>query len=103
MNELLLVQQITNVLLMFIPCGNSRFKRHRHYSFPKPHVCLYIPRVFENLSRAVQCPTKTRRFHTPELYLQNKANYQSQGSSGLSHLQPEAKGVQFVFNTPYMI
>ncbi len=69
--------------------------RHRHYSFTK--TMSAYPRVFENISKAVQSPTKERLFYTPEIYLQNKANCQSQVSSSFLQLHPKAKGVQCVF------
>jgi len=46
------------------------------------------PRVFENISKAVQSSTKERLFYTPEICLQNKANQQSEGSSSLLQLHP---------------
>lgn len=80
---------ITLKLLMFIACGNGEFTQIT--ALLKP-MSAY-PRVFENISKAVQSPTKERLFYTLEIYLQNKANHPSQGSSSLLHLQPEAKGV----------
>ncbi len=86
---------ITHLLLMFIPCGNGRFGDTAITASLKP-MSAY-PRVFENISKAVQSPTKERLFSTPEIYLQNKANCQSQVSSSFLHLHPKAKGVQCVF------
>lgn len=77
---------ITHLLLKFIPCGNGRFGDTAITASLKP-MSAY-PCVFENISKAVQSPTKERLFYTPEIYLQNKANYQSQVSSSFLLLDP---------------